>query len=118
MSQKNILRRQHLKAMRQHVTVSNGMTTAIATFIYTPVYDSTFALCHLYVTYINKCHLNPCTNGGSCVDIVNGFQCRPTCASGYMGTDIQMGQISTNVIDINGATIANIEMKTGLHVSF
>ncbi|VDI70405.1 Notch, partial [Mytilus galloprovincialis] len=38
-------------------------------------------------SYINECASNPCENGGSCTDNVNGYTC--TCVPGYIGTNCQ-----------------------------
>jgi hypothetical protein len=45
-----------------------------------------------FQTYIdvNECLSNPCTNGGTCKDNVNGYTC--TCAPGYNGTNCQQGK--------------------------
>ncbi|XP_078667416.1 E-selectin-like [Branchiostoma floridae x Branchiostoma belcheri] len=37
--------------------------------------------------HINDCSPNPCKNGGTCTDLVNGFQCE--CLSGYTGDTCQ-----------------------------
>ena len=41
------------------------------------------------VVDINECSPNPCKNGGSCTDLVNGFSC--TCIAGYTGEDCSSG---------------------------
>ena len=64
-----------------------------------------------YSTDINECSSRPCRNGGSCADLVNGFQC--TCLSGWTGTtctesmDIQIEHII--ICFINGRySIGNV----------
>ena len=39
---------------------------------------------------INECSQNPCKNGGSCTDLVNGFNC--SCVAGYNGDDCSTGK--------------------------
>ena len=41
------------------------------------------------VIEINACSPNPCKNGGSCTDLVNGFSC--SCVAGYTGEDCSSG---------------------------
>ena len=43
------------------------------------------------LTEINVCLSNPCMNGGTCKDLVNGFEC--TCVPGYDGEFCKNGQI-------------------------
>lgn len=35
------------------------------------------------ISDIDDCAINPCRNGGTCIDKVHGFKCH--CADGYMG---------------------------------
>jgi len=42
-----------------------------------------------YFTDINECASNPCLNGGTCIDVVNGFTC--TCGVGYTGQICETG---------------------------
>ena len=39
---------------------------------------------------INECSPNPCKNGGSCTDLVNGFSC--SCVAGYNGDGCSNGK--------------------------
>lgn len=39
---------------------------------------------------IDDCRLNPCYNGGSCVDGLNWFQC--TCPKGFAGPDCRISE--------------------------
>ena len=43
----------------------------------------------IFVTDINECDSNPCQNGGTCTDGVNGYTCG--CADGYTGTHCETG---------------------------
>lgn len=43
-----------------------------------------------FCTDINECSRNPCLNGGTCLDRVNGFNC--SCPSGYKGSRCENGQ--------------------------
>ena len=38
---------------------------------------------------VNDCSANPCHNGGSCRDLLNGFKC--DCPGGYLGTLCDIG---------------------------
>ena len=41
----------------------------------------------VFITDINECSSNPCINGGSCTDQVNGYAC--SCQPGYTGRQCQ-----------------------------
>ena len=38
---------------------------------------------------INECASNPCQNGGSCTDQINGYVCH--CVDGYLGINCETG---------------------------
>ena len=42
------------------------------------------------VAAINECSPNPCKNGGTCTDLVNGFSC--SCVAGYTADDCSSGK--------------------------
>jgi Notch-like protein len=44
---------------------------------------------HQY-TDIDECSSNPCENGGTCNDLVNGYDC--TCVPGYNGINCDNGE--------------------------
>ena len=44
----------------------------------------------MYLLDIGKCWSNPCQNGGSCTDVINGYSC--SCAAGYSGLHCETGQ--------------------------
>ncbi|XP_041475095.1 receptor-type tyrosine-protein phosphatase delta-like isoform X1 [Lytechinus variegatus] len=54
-------------------------------------------------TDINDCELNPCLNGGTCTDMINGFTC--TCVTGYteLNCSIDINECLSNLC-MNGAT--------------
>ena len=39
---------------------------------------------------INECESNPCSNGGVCVDGINGYACN--CTDGYIGPECDIGE--------------------------
>ena len=41
-------------------------------------------------TDIDECVSNPCVNGGTCTDEVNGYTC--ACAAGWQGADCDQGK--------------------------
>ena len=45
---------------------------------------------------IDECASNPCDNGGTCDDLVNGYRCQ--CADGYTGEQCKIGEYRTNVL--------------------
>lgn len=50
----------------------------------------------LFIIDGNECSSDPCQNGGSCVDLVNAYECK--CAPAYFGPRCQNGTISENMI--------------------
>ena len=53
-----------------------------------------YVLC--FVVAVNECSPNPCKNGGSCTDLVNGFSC--SCVAGYNGDDCSSGKDHNSII--------------------
>ncbi len=43
------------------------------------------------VSDINECESAPCSNGGTCMDLVDGYHC--ICALGYNYTHCQNGKV-------------------------
>uniref|UniRef100_A0A6Q2Z905 Delta-like protein n=1 Tax=Esox lucius TaxID=8010 RepID=A0A6Q2Z905_ESOLU len=56
---------------------------------------------------INDCEMNPCVNGGTCIDKVNAYQC--ICGDGWEGDhcDINIDDCSTNPC-LNGGTCRDL----------
>ena len=46
-----------------------------------------------FVTDIDECSSNPCLNGGTCTDQVNGYVC--SCQAGYTGSQCQSRTLPT-----------------------
>lgn len=44
-----------------------------------------------YETDKNECSSGPCQNNGTCLDLINRFQCR--CVPGYTGTQCEIGNM-------------------------
>ena len=42
-----------------------------------------------YIVDIDECESNPCENGGTCTDAVNGYSCE--CAPGFTDANCQTG---------------------------
>jgi hypothetical protein len=66
--------------------MSNGSVFSCAAAAYTILTSVPFhfLLVCLSNADINECSSQPCANGGTCVDAVNGFSC--VCVAGYSGT--------------------------------
>jgi len=41
---------------------------------------------------VDECSSNPCENGGSCTDLINGYTC--ACVAGYTGINCETGNNS------------------------
>ena len=54
---------------------------------------------HVLHTDIDECASNPCQNGGTCADVVNGYDC--SCKPGYTGADCETGGPSYKIQHIN-----------------
>ena len=44
----------------------------------------------LFISDIDECLSSPCHNNGTCVDLVDGYNC--TCMSGYNGILCEIGK--------------------------
>ena len=53
------------------------------------VCEQPFFQIYFSIVDINECSSNPCKNGGSCTDLVNGFSC--SCVAGYNEDDCSSG---------------------------
>ncbi len=45
-----------------------------------------------YLSDIDDCSPDPCLNGGTCSDLVDGYSC--ACAAGYTGTNCETSRFS------------------------
>lgn len=42
-----------------------------------------------FISDTNNCIGNPCDNGGTCIDVINGYYC--SCLNGYTGLSCESG---------------------------
>ena len=49
-----------------------------------------FNMCTIF-SDINECDIDPCVNGATCIDEVNGYNC--TCVPGYTGDRCETGML-------------------------
>ena len=49
----------------------------------------------IFTVGIDDCSVQPCLNGGTCIDAVNDYTCR--CASGYTGKNCGVGKNRVSV---------------------
>ena len=57
-------------------------------------------------TDINECASDPCQNGGTCTDMVNGYTC--DCAPGYSGTDCE-SSVCDEITCMNGGRCSVVD---------
>ena len=60
----------------------------------------------VFITDINECSSNPCLNGGSCTDQVNGYACK--CQPGYAGRQCQTSKKYFKRCNIPGMVSAKV----------
>ena len=53
---------------------------------------------------VNECSSNPCLNGGTCTDLVNGYVC--SCQPGYAGANCQISRWKFRQIHIIAITFS------------
>ena len=74
---------------------------------------------YLRVVDIDDCDPNPCVNGGTCTDRVNGYSCK--CAPGYTGPNCGTSKYKNNTYILITHVIHSlnilIEKHTNLNVS-
>ena len=50
-----------------------------------------FNQCLILFTDIDECLSVPCMNGGTCADLIDGYDC--SCGNGYFGSNCQQGSL-------------------------
>ena len=75
-----------LKSRHHESTISSSMFICICFFLFYFHFEPD----------IDECASNPCLNGGTCIDRVNGFKC--SCVPGFRGTRCQTGQSACVII--------------------
>ena len=60
------------------------------------------------LTDINECQSNPCINGGTCNDLVNGFEC--ACDPGYDGILCDNGETTNHIIKNKNKIVLSINL--------
>lgn len=76
----------------------------VATCISLFVFNHNYKLCYIttlnsianLITDINDCAPNSCKNGGTCIDLINGFQC--SCADGFAGKNCTESKIYLSLV--------------------
>jgi len=81
--------------------ISRGGSTIVVGLLY-PMEDSVPAI-RFVKQDLSGCLSNPCQNGGTCIDIVNDYQCQ--CVSGYSGHYCQtnINECSSNPCENGGS---------------
>lgn len=51
---------------------------------------------------INECEVQPCQNNGTCIDLINNYQC--DCMDGFNGTNCTTGKFRTFLVKL-GVTL-------------
>lgn len=61
--------------------------------------DGLMLLFHYFTSDIDECQPHPCINGGSCIDLVNRYNC--TCSAGYTGDHCQTSKCTVSLVCIH-----------------
>lgn len=51
--------------------------------------------CMFFIADIDDCEFQPCQNNGTCVDLVNEYQCY--CGGGFNGTNCTIGNLHARI---------------------
>ena len=67
---------------------------------------------------INDCDISPCENNGTCIDLVNGFECN--CPVGFSGDLCLTVDPVCNVTNpcLNGGTCHNVDESEDINSEF
>ena len=70
---------------------------------------------HIFISVINECESDPCSNGATCVDTQRGYHC--VCPAGFTGPDcdIDIDECFGNNVCLNNATCVDMENDFECH---